>query len=220
MNNDTKIIGGMIAATVLVIGAILLFGSHTKPVNTTPLKVSEAQLIQSYSPRQGPDSAKVRIVEFADLQCPACARLAPMVEQAVSDYGDKIQVVYRYFPLTQIHQNAELAAQAGEAANAQGKFWEFAHLMFSNQSNWAESTNAQPIMEGYAASLGLDSARFKNDITNQSLIDHIRRDVGDANALGIDSTPTVYINGQQIEVPSTYADFKADIDAQLNKSGD
>lgn len=217
MNNDVKVIGGLIGATVLVIAAILIFGSHTKQLNTNPIKVSDAQLIQPYSPRRGPDTAPVRIVEFADLQCPACARLAPMIDQAVTDYGDKIQIVYRYFPLTQIHQNAELAAQAGAAANEQGKFWQFADTMFNHQANWgtASSSQARTLMEGYAASLGLNTARFSQDIDNQQLVDHIRQDVGDGNALQIDATPTIYINGQQTNVPLAYSDLKSDIDQTL-----
>ncbi len=218
MNSDTKIIGGMLAATVIVITAILVFGSQSKSVNTEPIKVDEAKLIQDYSPRRGPDTAPVRIVEFSDFQCPACARVAPMLDQANIDYGDQIQLIYRYFPLTQTHQNAQLTSQAGAAAQAQGKFWEFAHLLFQNQNEWSTSNDIKTVLQGYATTLGLDTTQFKKDMTDQKLIDHIRRDVGDANALSINSTPTIYINGKKIQSPSTYADLKQIIDENLRSA--
>lgn len=217
MTNDMKVIGGILVATVLLIVAIVVGGGTDTKIDTNPIDVDDPRLVRDYSPRLGPDGAALQIVEFADLQCPACARTQPLLEQAVAEYGSKIQVVFRHFPLSS-HQNAQEAAQAAEAAGAQGKFWEMASKLYFNQSNWQDSRQPLPIFQGYAEELGLNTEQFANDYSRQELVDRIRTDTGDGNALGVAATPTIYFNGEEISVPLSYPELKAAIDARLNQT--
>lgn len=214
MSNDTKTILAVVVVTILLLVGFVAIGGNNKGLVFSPITTSNPELVRDYSPRLGPDTAAVRIVEFADLQCPACARTAPFLKQANAEYGDRIQIVYRHFPLPS-HSFAMPAARAAEAANAQGKFWEMAELMFADQSRWSTSLNPDSIFVEYATSLGLDLAKFQADRDNQDLIDHIRRDAGDGEALQVNATPTLYLNGQPLETVISYEDLKATIDAAL-----
>ena len=166
---------------------------------------------------EGPKNAKVTLIEYSDFECPACKYYSSQVKQLVADFGDKIDFVYRYFPLEQIHKYAFLAAQAAEAAGRQGKFWEMHDILFSNQEAWANSDNAQVIFISYAADLKLNVAKFTTDLNSQDVIDRVKKSEANALSLNLQGTPTFFLNGRQFSNPASYNDFKKLIESELAK---
>jgi protein-disulfide isomerase len=213
MNSDVKIIGGVILLTVLILGGIIAFGSKSAPPPSEALKVDKGEYIRDDSSRIGSKDAKVQLVEFGDYQCPSCGAAYPVIKQAMADYNGQVALVFREFPLT-IHQNAEAGARAAEAAGIQGKYTEMHDKLFETQDRWNSSLDPQKVFAGYAKDLGLDVNKFNSDFNSSAVIDKIRQDKGDGNALGVHATPTLYINGK--EVPSAgSSDLRAAIDAAL-----
>lgn len=215
MNGDVKIIGGVILLTVVILGGILAFGSSSAPPAQDPIKPEKAEYIRSDSSRIGSADAKVQIVEFGDYQCPACGQAHPLLKQLVTDYNGQVALVFRNFPLSQIHPNAEGAARAAEAAGRQGKYEDMHNKLFETQSRWNSSLDPMKAFAGFAEDLGLDMNKYNADVKDQAVIDKIRIDKGDGEALGVDSTPTIFINGEKV-APDT-ASLKAKIEAELAK---
>lgn len=156
---------------------------------------------------KGALTAPVVIVEYGDFQCPACGTYQPVVNDVEQHFGDKVAVVFREFPLTQIHNGALVAAQAAEAASLQGKFWEFHDLLYERQSSWPLALDLKKTMVDYAKELGLDTTEFTNDLESQVVKDRVQRDVDSGNASQVLGTPTFFINGQQITNPTSSQAF-------------
>lgn len=206
----------MIGVFVVIFGGLGFLITRNNQVTTTP--ASKDQLIRSTSHSTVSPDAKVNIVEFGDFQCPACAAAFPIVEQLLALYKDNPQVnfVSRNFPLPQ-HQYALITAEAAEAAGAQGKYWEMYRLIYANQDTWVNSADPMSILVGYATQLKLDVERFKSEVTANKYNDIINQDKQDGIALGINSTPTFFINGVRATGVQDFADFKARVDAALTK---
>ncbi len=213
MRKETAI---MIGVFVVIFGGLGFLITRNNQVTTTP--ASKDQLIRSTSHSTVSPDAKVNIVEFGDFQCPACAAAFPIVEQLLALYKDNPQVnfVSRNFPLPQ-HQYALITAEAAEAAGAQGKYWEMYRLIYANQDTWVNSADPMSILVGYATQLKLDVERFKSEVTANKYNDIINQDKQDGIALGINSTPTFFINGVRATGVQDFADFKARVDAALTK---
>jgi protein-disulfide isomerase len=141
-------------------------------------------------PWKGGAHAKVTIVEFTDYQCASCAHAQPIIEDLLKEYGDKVKLVVRDFPLSR-HQQAFKAAEAAEAARQQGKYWEYSALLFQNQQN-LEITK----LKEYATQAGLDRKAFDESLDNGKFAESIQRDIRDGKSLGIGATPTLFVNGQ------------------------
>lgn len=165
----------------------------------------------------GSDSAKVKLTEYADFQCPACAAYHPVVTQILTEYDGKVQLAYRFFPLRQIHQNADISARAAYAAHKQGKFREMHNLLFENQSSWANEQDPRKIFEGYAKEIGLDVEKFKTDMDSDEAKDRVADSFSQGNNIGVNSTPTFFLNNKKIELPGTYDNFKKLIENELSK---
>ena len=159
-----------------------------------------AQPVQNVSvdddPARGDANAPVTIVEFTDFQCPACAAMQPVLEEVLKSYGNKVRFVVRDFPLNQ-HENARKAAEAANAANAQGKFFEYIAMLFKNQK-----ALDVPSLKRYASDLGLDRARFDAALDRGVYAAEVEKDVSDGELYGVGSTPTIFINGVQLKVLS------------------
>lgn len=147
-------------------------------------------------PSRGDASAPVTIVEFTDFQCPACAAMHPVLDEVLTSYGNKVRLVVRDFPLNQ-HENARKAAEAANAANAQGKFFEYIALLFKNQK-----ALDVPSLKKYASDLGLDRARFDAALDRGLYAAEVKKDVSDGELYGVGSTPTIFVNGVQLRVLS------------------
>jgi protein-disulfide isomerase len=163
-------------------------------------------------PSRGSATAPVTIIEFTDYQCPSCAKSQPVIEEVAKEYGDKVRLVARDYPLEQ-HANAAKAAEAAEAAREQGKYWEYVAILFKNQSALEVAK-----LKEYATQVGLDRAKFDQALDSGKFADKIQRDLREGDKLGVNSTPTVFINGKRIRDKSPEG-LKAAIDAALKTAG-
>lgn len=136
------------------------------------------------------------LIEYSDFQCPACAFYAPTLKRIDEDFGEKIKIVYRHFPLISIHKNAFLAARASEAAGIQGKFWEMHDLLFETQKDWENDTRAKDKFISYALELGLNEDKFIKDFESDEVEDSINQDVFYTGSLRLNSTPSFVLNGK------------------------
>jgi len=159
-------------------------------------------------PTKGGQSAAVTVVEFTDFQCPSCAAAHPVLDRLVAESGGRVRLVVRDFPLAQ-HENAFKAAEAAEAAREQGKYWEYADLLFRNQSALAVDNLKQ-----YATALGLDRAKFDAALDTGKYAEQVRRDLFDGQKLGVSGTPTIFVNGRRVR-NNSYESLKAAVDAAL-----
>jgi len=171
-----------------------------KDANIRWLITEPPQPVQNISvdddPSRGDVNAPVTIVEFTDFQCPACAAMHPILDEVLKSSGNKVRFVVRDFPLNQ-HEFARKAAEAANAANAQGKFFEYIALLFKNQK-----ALDVPSLKKYASEVGLDRARFDADLDRGVYAAEVDKDVTDGEMYGIGSTPTIFINGVQLKVLS------------------
>ena len=140
---------------------------------------------------------------FSDFQCPACAATHPVLKKIIAGYGEKVRFVVRDFPL-QMHEHAFLAAQAAQAANAQGKFFEYVELLYNNQ----DSLDAASLKE-FAMKLGLDRKRFDADLDGGKYADEIRKDMADGQTYHVHGTPTIFVNGVKVRTLSAESFRKA-----------
>ncbi len=140
----------------------------------------------------------VTIIEYADFQCPGCAGFAPLLEQLVTAHPDDVQIVYRHFPLTSIHANAQLSAEAAEAAGAQDKFWEYHALLFARQADWSslDAAAARQFFIDLAAELELDVDQFAAELDEGTHTARVSASEQEAMTLGLPGTPSAIVNGQ------------------------
>lgn len=216
MKKYTILVWGLIILGIAgIVLAMVAIVSH-QPATQNALKdlitpVSASDYIR------GSKDAKVVLVEYSDFQCPACGYYYTQVKQLETDFNGNIAVVYRYFPLEQIHKYARSSARVAEAAGRQGKFWEMHDLLFTNQNAWANSSDAASLFLSYAQSLGLDINKFSADLNSSDIDNKINSDYQDGIKQGIAGTPTFFVNGKQIENPASYDAFKDIIQQELNK---
>jgi protein-disulfide isomerase len=161
-------------------------------------------------PALGSASAPVTIVEFSDFQCPFCQRVAPTLKQVQKTYGDKVRIVWKDFPLTQIHPEAFKAGEAAHCAGEQGKFWEYHDRLFANQQALQPDS-----LKKYAADAGLDAAKFNACVDTSKYGDRVREGVAQGSRLGVNSTPTLYVNGRMMSGAQPYEAIAAVIDEEL-----
>ncbi|MCA1621657.1 MAG: DsbA family protein, partial [Acidobacteria bacterium] len=159
-------------------------------------------------PVKGNPGAAVTIVEFTDYQCPTCAAAQPVLDRLMTEYGDRVRLVVRDFPL-QMHPEARKAAEAAEAAREQGKYWDFAAILFRNQSALKPEQLKQ-----YAQVIGLDRAKFDAALDTGKFSDKVERDLLDGQRFGITGTPAFFVNGRRAK-DGTYESLKAAIEAAL-----
>jgi len=168
----------------------------------------------------GPANAPVRLEEFGDFECPPCGIFHPILKQMQEEFGDKLQVTFREFPLVPAHQHALAAASAAEAAGLQGKFWEMHHLLYDHQNEWKKEFNVRPIFEGYAKQIGLDIERYKTDMNGDLVAQRIFADGKRGHSLGVSGTPTVFINGREVPFENLPAEkLRVVIQNELRNSG-
>jgi len=165
---------------------------------------------------KGGKNAEVILVEYSDLQCPACAAYAPLVEQITEEFADRIAFVYRHFPLSQ-HKNSRLAAYAAEAAGRQGKFWEMLKKIFSEQGSWENQSNPRGTFISYAQSLGLETGQFEKDLDSSELKKEVEDDYQGGVAI-VNYTPTFFLNGEKISNPRSYEEFRGLILQKLGQN--
>jgi protein-disulfide isomerase len=172
--------------------------------------------IQSISvdddPVRGDANAAVTIVEFTDFQCPSCAAMQPVLDEVLKAYGNKVRLVVRDFPLP-MHANASKAAEAANAAHAQGKFFEYVALLFKRQD-----ALDVPSLKKYATEIGLDRARFDAALDSGKYAAEVKHDINDGQIYGVGSTPTIFVNGKMLRTLSSEG-LRAAIDQALSRAG-
>jgi protein-disulfide isomerase/uncharacterized membrane protein/rhodanese-related sulfurtransferase len=154
--------------------------------------------------------APATVVEFGDFECPACGLSEEAARQIRAQYGDRIRFVFRQFPLSKIHPQAEKAAEASECAGEQGKFWEGVEKLYAEQADLSEDA-----LKRYARELGLDQSRFKQCLDSGETASRVSQDLADGRALGVRATPTFFIGQRMIEGPMDVARFSQLIDQEL-----
>src|SRR3989338_153669 len=211
MSTETKIISG-VGIGFFALLALLIYSTNSgsQPVADPNLLIGQSSYMT------GTKDAKVNVVEFGDFQCPACAYANPIVQQLIKFYKDNpnVNFVFRHFPLPQ-HSNAMISAEAVESAGAQGKFWEMLDLVYSGQNEWSGNPKALDVFVGYAQKLGLDTKVFADSISQKKFQNVITKDRSDGQALGVNSTPTFFINGEKLVGIPGSEEFKKKIDEKL-----
>ena len=162
-------------------------------------------------PSLGPENAPVTIIEFSDYQCPYCAMWhAQVFTRLMNDYQGKIRFVYRDFPLYSVHPQAESAAEAADCAGEQNAYWDFHTALFSGKYSLGKDAYTR-----YAAELNLDADKFAQCISERRYQSEVEADFAAATKLGVNSTPTFYINGRGLIGAQPYEAFKQIIDEEL-----
>jgi protein-disulfide isomerase len=149
----------------------------------------------------GPDDAPVTLVEYGDYECPYCGMAHPIVQKLQAALGKQLRFVFRNFPLNEAHPHARLAAQAAEAAGAQGKFWEMHDMLFEHQ----DALDREDIL-GYAKSIGVDAARLARELDSGTYEKHVREDFRSGVKSGVNGTPSFFINGERYDGSWAYED--------------
>jgi protein-disulfide isomerase len=162
------------------------------------------------SPEKGATNAKVTLVEWADFECPFCARTAPVLDELVERYSGQVRLVFKNYPLS-IHKHAEQAARAGAAAHRQGKFWAMHHALFDRTDKKVKLEH--DALEAAAKEIGLDLKRFKEDLASEPVADIVGKDRKQADALGLEGTPLLYINGRHFDLD--HFDVSEDLESWL-----
>lgn len=224
------IIGGVLVAVVTAGVLTLRKGdSNASPSNSTAPQSNTAGTQTASAPRRDPfpgaqpphvhgrQNAPVVLEEFGDYQCPPCGAMHPVLKKIEDDYGDRVALIFRNFPLQKIHKNAFSAARAAEAAGSQGKFWEMHSMLYQNQKEWAESPEPRPLFANYASRLSLNVEKFKADVEKPETAARIVADFQRGDSMGVSGTPSIFLNGRQLPVETALSDAKlrAEIDATL-----
>jgi protein-disulfide isomerase len=168
--------------------------------------------LEDADPAIGNKKAPVTLIEFSDFQCPYCRQVAPTLQKLRAAYGDKLRIIWKDFPLTQIHPQAFKAGEAGHCAAEQGKFWEFHDQLFVNQQALMPDD-----LKKYAANVGLDAGKFNSCLDTSKHAEVVRDGVAQGTRLGINSTPTLFVNGRRVSGAQPYEVFAAVIDEELSK---
>lgn len=180
------------------------FKSYLEPLRT--------QIATAGFPSQGPDNAPVTIVEFSDFECPYCGGLFPTLKQVEKAYPEAVRIVYRQFPLTNLHPHAMKAAEASLCANEQHKFWEFHDSMFGNQRELSV-----PDLKQRAIDLKLDTKAFNDCIDSGREGAAIQADIQEGARAGVSGTPAMFINGRLLSGNQPFSEIKDVIEDELQR---
>jgi Na+/H+ antiporter NhaA len=189
------ILGASLLATAL--SSLVFRGIHALPARLRGAGASAAPIVDLADPVdpdrdhvRGPRDAAVTLVEYGDFQCPYCGHAEPVVRELLTEFGADLRYVFRHLPLEEVHEHARLAAEAAEAAAAQGRFWEMHDLLFAHQ----DALTLEDLL-GYAAQLRLDVERFGADVHERAHALRVERDLDSADQSGVTGTPTFFANG-------------------------
>ncbi len=205
MKNLPLLIATVIGSIALIFGIAAVFSNSAGTGQQPAQQLSNEQVVGAnpHTIRAADDasgSASVTIVEFSDFQCPACRSAEPLVKSILEQNPDDVELVYRHFPLSNIHPYAQLAGQASEVAAEEEVFWEYHDLLFENQTEWSDAGSRGTAMElfiGYFEQLEVDTAEIESRIESQEVKERVLDDLSAGNQLGVQGTPTFYVNGTQ-----------------------
>ena len=220
------IIGGVL---LIALGAgVAMFRSAKQPSpavdekNSSPVEKNATSVLVGAKPphAKGAENAPVTLEEFGDFECPPCGALYPLLKKIEADYGEeKLRLVFRQFPLTQMHKHALVAAYAAEAAGFQGRFWEMYDKMYSDQATWSKAPDARIFFIQYARDIGLDVDRFQRDMVSPAAETRVMFDYQRGRSLNVTGTPTIFINGRLLPPETTDKQLREMIDAGIKSGG-
>ncbi|MGZ5022427.1 MAG: DsbA family protein [Chthoniobacterales bacterium] len=184
-------------ATAAATGGTFLYRAKRVDLSVIVADVAGAKPGAKPPHSRGENRAPVTLEEFGDFQCPPCQNIATGLLKLEHDYGTKLRVIFRQFPLA-IHNHADLAARAAEAAGRQDRFWEMHDLIYRNQLTWSQAADVEPIFAEYAKEVGLNVDRYKRDLVSEEVKERVHADQERGESLGVKSTPSVFINGHMV----------------------
>jgi len=200
MKNIPLLIGTIVGTIILIIAVAFLFSGEP----AEQLAADPASLTEGARHKYGAEAPLVTVVEFSDLQCPACRAAQPLVATLKEQYADQVQIVFRHFPLDSIHPNARLAAVASEVAAESGLFWEYHDVLYERQDQWAQISSRSDLVNAfveYAAELEIDTEQFMERIEDAGLAQAVEQDRQLGISLQVDATPTFFVNGVRTPAP-------------------
>lgn len=224
MRKEAKILIGLAAAVGLVVTLAANFYKKEDSMQTSssvPNSLGSAssygvslrqEFVRDDSPTQGPKTAKVTVVEFLDPECESCRAFHPIMKETLKAYEGGVYFVVRYMAF---HTSSALAVAATESAGLQGKYWEMQDLLFNAADEWSHKPAPETsYFIKYASDLGLDVEQFKRDLSDTRWQQKITRDMADGKALGVNGTPTIFVNGEKLKSLSP-GDLRSAIETQL-----
>jgi len=214
----------ILAVIAVVLGGVFFATNRNKPSTDS----SKGTLTSHY---EGKNSAGITLTEYGDFECPACGQYYNPMKQVAAKYNDQIRFQFRNFPLYQIHPNAISGARAAEAADQQGKYWEMHDKLYdenysqqvasaqgSTYATWTTAKDPNGDFNDYAKAIGLNVTKFQADFKSAKVNNLVQADLAEGNKLGVNSTPTFFINGKKISNPdATLEAFSKVIDAEIAK---
>ncbi len=207
MNN--KVLITIISVITIV---AFLFGAYKLTNTQQATMYPDVNVIKSDDHLTWSKDKKNILVEYSDLQCPACKAFHDMIKAQIENTAipKKVTFVYRHFPLSQVHVHAEEAGYAAEAAGKQGKFFQFADILFANQTTWESSNNIKDYFLKVAKDdLKLDVEKFKKDMDSKEAKDKVQNDYASGLRANVNATPTFYLNGAKLDNIRSFDDFKS-----------
>ncbi|MDX8143162.1 thioredoxin domain-containing protein [Lentzea sp. BCCO 10_0061] len=229
MTKNARISLIIVTVVVVVVGGFILLSRLTGPSGSqqpagstsvagpTPIAPNEVLVRPDSHKLNDAPNAKVTVVEFLDFECESCRAAYPGVEKLRGEYGDRVTFVMRYFPIPS-HRNAELAATVVEAASKQGKLDAMYQRMYETQQQWGEKQVLQhELFVSFARDLGLDMTKFEADLNDPATLERVLKDRKDGTTVGVQGTPTFFINGTKFQGAPSYDGLKAAIERELAK---
>lgn len=204
----------IIVIIVLVLIGVFAFTGNKSDTNTNAQPTNHVE---------GGGSSGVTLLEYGDYECPFCGQYYPTVKQIEQQYDSLIHFQFRNFPLTSLHPNAFAGARAAEAAALQNKFWQMHDTLYDNQdpngkSGWVASSDPlNNYFVNFAKQIGLNVDQFKTDFASDKVNAIVNADLGAANKLGLTGTPTFFLDGKQVQINNTVADFQKVLNAEIQK---
>lgn len=214
MKTETKVLAGIFIATFLILGlAVFVLSKSTTPDNS----INPDQTFQidySKGHKIGSDSARLKLVEYADYQCPYCKMADPFVKQVLQNHPTDVEFFFKNFPLP-LHKNAVAAANAAEEAGAEGKYWQMHDKLYETQDSWSGYNDPTGFFASLGQGLGLDENKIKQAISSNLYKDIINQDLAEGNKLQITGTPSFFLNGRKLNLQN-YTDLETEVNKSLN----
>ncbi len=180
-------------AAAVVLGCVAIVLLFKGPLRVVPPVVAP----DAWHRVKGTRSASVKIIEYSDYQCPACAVASKIIDEAIKEHPDKVSLEHRHFPL-QMHPNAFRAAVFAECAGVQDKFWAFHDTLFRSQASWVKMANVDTYFRDLAMGLGVDGVMLQACVSSDAITNKIKADVAVGTSKGIESTPAFFIGDKRI----------------------
>lgn len=219
MKTETKVLGIILVLTAVLLGGGMFLLGKSQQGSTTVggIQLRQPQNIDlNLAEKIGSDSAKVKLTEFSDFQCPACLAAEPTVDNILKTHSQDVELIYMNFPLPQ-HQNARIAATAALEAASEGKFQQMRDRLFATQNDWADldKSKATDYLANLGTQAGVDPQKIKDAINQDKYKDKIDATIAEGDSLGVNSTPTFYINGKKVIIQRSFDEVKQAVGQEL-----